>query len=197
MATRLFLIRHGQTNWNLKKRYCGFLDIDINKMGKMQARRLQKRLQAEKIHKVYSSDRKRAINTAKIAFKGAEIERVPGLREMHFGVLEGLTYRQIMKRHPEVYKKWLSDPFGITIPKGEPLSDFRKRIVRAIKKIISLNPNKTVAVVCHGGAISIFLTHLFKSKDFWNQIPHSASLSIVEFRQGKARVKLLDDTSHL
>lgn len=197
MPTRLILIRHGTTGWNLKKRYLSFTDIGLNHKGKDEAKRLSERLKREEIHKVYTSDRKRSIQTAEIIFKRVEVEKTPDLREMHFGCFEGLTYKDIMKRHPVIYKKWLKDPFSVTIPEGEGLGNFKKRVLKAFKSIISLNKEKTVAVVCHGGPISIFLNHVLKSKNFWKHIPASASLSIVEFKNGRAKIKLINDTAHL
>jgi len=197
MATKLILIRHGLTDCNLEKRYSGFIDVSLNDKGEKQARCLYKRLKEEKIHKIYCSDRKRAIQTAKIIFGRREIKKIPDLREIHFGIFEGLTHKEIMKKHSEIYKKWLNNPFCIAIPGGEDLSDFRKRIIAAIKKIISLNRNKTVAIVCHGGPISILITEILKSKNFWKQIPASASLNIVEYKNRKVKIKLLNDTAHL
>lgn len=198
MPTKLILIRHGETDLNLNKRYCGSMDIELNLEGKKQARKLCKRLKNEKIHKVYSSDSKRAMQTARIVFEGREIERDSDLRELSFGCFEGLTYEQILKRHPKIYKKWLNNPFSVVIPEGEDLRDFRKRIVGALKKIISSNPDKTIAVVSHGGAISIYITDILKStKNFWKLIPRSASINIVEHKNNKGKIRLLNDTSHL
>lgn len=197
MATKLILIRHGATDWNLKKRYCGLVDIGLNETGEAQARCLHKRLKKELIHKIYSSDRKRALQTAKIIFKGMEIQKMPGLEEMDFGCFEGLTYSETMKKFKRIYKKWLKDPFGITIPEGENLEDFKKRVIRTIKNIILINKNKTVAIVSHGGPLGIFLNYILESMDFWKQIPASASLSILECTNGKLKIKLLNDTSHL
>lgn len=197
MPTKLILIRHGQTHWNLKRRYCGFNDIDLNDKGKKQAKKLRQRLAGEKIHKVYSSDRKRTVQTAKIIFNGLKIEEIPQLREIHFGCFEGLTHNEIIKKYRAIYKNWLKDPFNNVIPDGETLSDFRKRIVTVFRKIISLDRGKTIAVVCHGGSISIFVTHILKTNNFWKYIPHSASVSIIEYRNNKARIKLFDDIKHL
>lgn len=197
MPTKLILIRHGETDSNLKKKYCGFLDKDINARGRKQAAKLGKRLSAEKFDKVYSSDRKRALHTAKIIFKKTKIKKIPGLREMHFGIFEGLTYKQIMKKYPLVYKRWLKRPYSLSIPKGEGLPGFKKRVVAAFKKIIRLNNNKTIAVVAHGGVISAFLNYILKSKDFWGHIPKSSSLSIIEHGKAGTKVKLFNDTQHL
>ncbi len=197
MITKLILIRHGQTEWNLKKRYCGFIDLELNKNGRMQAGKLHKKMRRQSIHKVYASDRKRAVQTAGIVFKKQRIEMMPDLREIHFGVFEGLNHDEILEKYPDIYKKWLKDPYNVTIPKGESLAKFKKRVVSAIKKIVKENSGKTVAVVCHGGAISIFINHLLKSKDFWMQIPKSTAMSIVEFEKNKARIKVFNDVSHL
>lgn len=197
MATKLILIRHAQTNWNLEKRYSGFMDIGLNQKGVRQAKKLHKRLKINEIYEVYSSDRKRAVQTAQIAFKGSKIKRLASLREMHFGIFEGLTYKELMKSHPAIYKKWLGNPFRVRIPKGEDLGYFKKRVINTFKNIIAHKKNRTVAVVSHGGAISIFISSILKSKDFLRHIPKSASISIVEYRNNKPKINLFSDISHL
>lgn len=195
--TRVILIRHGQTSWNLRKKYCGLTDLYLNGRGKKQAEKLRLRLKNELIHKVYSSDRKRALQSAEIIFKGARIEKVGDLREMSFGIFEGRGYKEILREYPSLYKKWLKRPFKVTIPKGESPMDFKKRIMAAFKKIALCNKGKTVAVVCHGGTISVILNYSLKSKDFWKRIPASASLNIIEYKNSKVKIKLFNDTSHL
>lgn len=197
MATRLLLIRHGQTAWNLEKRYCGFIDIDLNSKGINQAKCLSKRLTGEKIHKVYCSDRKRALQTAEIVLKARNPEKIPDLREIHFGVFEGLTYEEIMEKYSEIYMKWIKNPFSVVIPKGEDLHDFKARVITAFKDIIALNQDKTVAVFSHGGVISMFVNDILKTNDFWNQIPDSTSLTVVEYENGQAKITAFNDTSHL
>jgi phosphoserine phosphatase len=197
MATKLILIRHGQTSWNLEKKYSGYIDIGLNDHGKVQAKLLSKRLKEETIHTVYASDRKRALQTARIIFKKMRINKVPQLREMHFGIFEGLTHKQLLAEHTRLYKKWLDDPYSVSIPKGEKTGDFKRRVVAALQKIIRVNKNKTVAVVCHGGAISIYITHLLKTRNFWEHIPKSASISVIEYAQGKAAIQIFNDITHL
>lgn len=193
MPTRLILIRHGLTQWNLQKRYLSFSDIGLNKKGQSQAKIMQERLKNKIIHRLYSSDAKRARETAQIIFRNLQIEIVADLKELHFGVFEGLTYRQILKRHPLIYKKWLSDPYSVNIPGGENLSAFKKRVVGVFRKIILLNQNKTVAVVCHAGVISIFLNHLLKNKDFWRYTPDFCGLNIIEFNHRGAKVGVINN----
>ncbi len=197
MATRLILIRHGQTAWNLEKRYCGFVDIGLNEQGINQAKCLSTRLAAFGIQKVYSSDRVRAIQTAQIALNDCCLEKNPDLREIHFGVFEGLTYKEIMRKYPEIYIKWVENPYSVVIPEGEDLRDFKTRVINAFTDIASLNPDKTVAVFSHGGVISIFVNDILKTNDFWDKIPHSTSVTVVEYERGQAKISAFNDTSHL
>jgi len=135
MSTKVILIRHGETDWSYQKRYCGFTDIDLNEKGRQQARRLLKRLSKEKIHKVYSSDMKRTLQFAKTVFKDLPVEELLDLREMNFGIFEGLTYKDIMEKYPKVYREWLGNPLDIIVPRGESL----KTLLRQSIKVKNLN----------------------------------------------------------
>lgn len=197
MFTKLILIRHGETNLNLQKRYLSDTDIDLNKKGREQAKRLRQRLAKEKIHKVYSSDNKRALNFAKIAFRGFPIEKSPKLREINFGIFEGMNHAEIMKKYPEIYNNWLSNPFATVIPKSENLNNFRKRIIKIFKEIVSLNRNKTIAIVTHAGPIRIIISDILKLKKNWKITPALASITIIQYKRAKFEIMLLNDTTYL
>lgn len=197
MSTRLILIRHGSTDWSIKKQYCSFTNIDLNNKGKNEAKKLYQRMNKEKIYKIYSSDNKRTLHFAKIAFRGRSIEKVPELREFNFGIFEGLTYNEIIKRYPEIYTSWLNNPFFVDIPGGENLNDYIKRVSKVLKKIISLNRKKTLAIVTHAGPIKIIIGEILKSKDIWKINVDLASLNIIDFKDGKGKIQLLNDTSYL
>src|SRR3989344_5403927 len=109
--TRLVLIRHGITEWNKEGRYCGHKDIDLSVEGRAQAERLGRKLKAVKFDKVYCSDRKRAFQTGRIIFKGSGLTIVKELREINFGVLEGLRHEEAAEEYGDLYKKWLKDPY--------------------------------------------------------------------------------------
>ena len=192
MKPKRIVMRHGETSWNRKKIYCGRNDITLSKTGVKQAKALRNRLKENHIHKVYSSDMRRAVETARIVFKERCIKMSPGLREMNFGLFEGLNYKQIIKKYPLIYKRWLNDPYKSYIPKGEDLKTFKNRIQKAFKKIITSGKNKTVAVVSHGGSISIFINTILKVSDFWAYIPKTATFSIIEFNNGRPSLKLFN-----
>lgn len=200
MSTKIILIRHGQTDWNLKKRYCGFSDINLNERGKKQADKLSKILNKEKIHRVYSSDMKRTVQSAKIVLKNTSIEKIRGFREINFGIFEGLTYKEAMDKYSEIYTKWIANPLNFIIPKGESLNCLAKRVRKAWKKLISKNSRKTIAIFSHAGPIRIILCDLLKldlRREFWKLNPSSASINIIEFNKRKFKIKLLNNTSYL
>ena len=199
MSTKVILIRHGETEWSYQKRYCGFTDIDLNEKGRQQAGRLLKRLSKEKIHKVYSSDMKRTVKSAKIVFKDLPVEELLDLREMNFGIFEGLTYQDIMEKYPRVYGEWLESPLDIIIPQGEGLKSLARRVRKALRRILSQNSNKTVAVFTHGGPIRVILCDILKLglKEIWQIEIWLASISITEFVKGRGKIHLLNDISYL
>ncbi len=197
MLTTLYLIRHGVTVWNKKKKYCGRINVPLSLHGKRQAAKLSQKLKPVSFDKIYSSDKKRAIQTAKIVFKKKRISIVKELQEVNFGVMEGLTFEQILKKYPEAFNKWLKNPYRNCMPQAESLKKFGIRIKKAINGIIRDNKGKTIAVVCHGGTISIFITALLKNKRFWGYIPEPTSISVVEYKKNKPSIKLLNNSEHL
>lgn len=198
MQTTLYLIRHGVTGWNKKKKYCGYMDVPLSAEGRGQAKMLSVRVKGVKFDAVYASNLKRALKTASIVFgKRRAIIQVPELQEMNFGVLEGLNHDEIVKKYGRVYSDWLRDPFKNNLPKGEPIGAFQKRITKAVKRIIAANRGKTVAAVCHGGAISVFVMAILKKKSFWKYVPRSTSVTVIEYRNNKPRIALFNCTHHL
>ncbi len=197
MSTRIFLIRHARTIWNKERRYCGRLNVSISQEGKEQSLKLRSRLSDVCFDKIYCSVKKRALETCRIIFKESKFTKVRALREINFGVLEGMCYPEIMRKYALVYEDWVKDPHRHRLPKSEPIPAFKKRVVAAINKIARDNAGKTVVVVCHGGVIGVFMSSLRKAKDFWRYVPKATSITIIEYKKGKPRVKKFNDITHL
>ena len=181
--TRLILIRHGQTDYNLQNRYCGFSNPPLNNQGIKQSKRLTARVKDIKIDKVYSSDLKRAYQTAEIIFKNNPIEKVADFREVDFGLFEGLKYGELTKIYPKLYRDWINNPIEVKIPNGECLKDLNKRVKKRLSSILSQHENKTLALVTHSGPIRIILYSALNSdlKMFWQIEPKTAALNIIDY----------------
>ena len=197
MPTRIILIRHGQTNDNLEKRYSGFIDICLNEYGKRQARLLRKKLASFGVQKTFSSSSKRAVHFAILSCGRPDIAIVPQLREMNFGIFEGMSYPEIMQKYPDIYNNWIKNSFKNKAPKGESFGDLKKRVLSAFRKIVHSQQNKVSVVVTHAGPIRVILGEVLKLKNIWKISPKSGGMSIIEFNKQKAKVLVINNTSYL
>ena len=129
-ATRLLIIRHGETAWNAERRIQGHTDIPLNDTGPQQARALAEALTDSPIHAVYSSDLQRAEETGRIiaASHDAKVITTPQLRERHFGHIEGKTFIDFEVHFPEESLRWRKrDPNWAPPGGGESLAQLRDR----------------------------------------------------------------------
>lgn len=183
--TRLLLIRHTETDYNLQKRYCGFSNPPLNISGISQAESLAKQLKDFEVAAVYSSDLLRALQTAKIIFPKFQIKTMSELREFNFGIFEGLNYDEIIERYPQLYQDWIRNPSGVLIPNGEEFREFRKRVRRSLSSIISLNRNKTISLVTHGGPIRLILceTEGYGLERFWEIDHNKTTFTVIDYPQ--------------
>ena len=149
--TRLFLVRHGATEWNETKRAQGQADIELSELGRKQAQEAARRLASADIAAVYSSDLKRASNTARAIAERHELKVVtdPSLREIDQGEWTGLSVDEIARRWPD----WGDKRHHTARPGGESPDQVRERALGGLKKIVERHPDETVVVVSHGGTI--------------------------------------------
>ncbi len=147
MATTIFLVRHGETDWNRERRIQGHSDIPLNESGRIQAQALSERLEGEHFDAVYSSDLSRARETAQIAAAPTSLPltELVELREKHFGSWEGLTSDVVLARFPEAS----SGPWG----DGETTDEMSARVVAALRSIAADHNGGNVLVVTHGGPV--------------------------------------------
>ena len=158
-ATRILAIRHGETAWNVDTRIQGQLDIGLNPMGRWQAARVGDALRDEPISAIYSSDLARAFETAQtIAHSHAQatsLRVVPhtGLRERHFGHLQGKTWSEIETEWPEDAKLWRGrDPHWSPVD-GESLTVLRERIAACVNELAYAHVGEQIVLVAHGGVM--------------------------------------------
>ena len=181
--TRLILIRHGETDYASQGRYCGFSDPSLNRKGIQQSESLAIRLKEAGVDKVYSSDLKRAYESAKIIFRGNSIEEIADFREMNFGLFEGLKYEEIIKAYPKLYREWIDNPVRVKIPGGESLVELEKRVKERLSFIFSQDEGKTIALVSHGGPIRVILCQVLKLglESFWKVEQETGTLRIIDY----------------
>lgn len=196
----LMLVRHGETEWNVQRRYQGQSDVPLSGVGRQQAKRIAERLAGVEIDAVYASDLSRARETASLIAErtGHTVIPEPRLRELKFGILEGLTFEEAQEQHPEMIAAWLDD-FNQTPDGAETIDQFNVRVVSLLEDLLHKHDEQTVLLVAHGGPLSEILRvvlELSRQKRWYLEI-ENASLSEVLIADDFISVKRLNDTCHL
>lgn len=159
MLITLYIIRHGETDSNIRRTCLGHKDVDLNEKGKDQALELCKKLADVEFDAIYSSPLGRAISTIAPYGKTPVIMNF-ALIERDFGDWDDMTLEEIEKAYPEEYKKWHSDWLGYKVPNGESSAQVQSRVNDVMDKIIANHQNGTVAVVTHLGTARHIISHL-------------------------------------
>ncbi len=198
---KLYLVRHGKTLWSGTGRYQGFSDIPLSAEGQLEAGRLARRLAPENFTAIYCSDLTRASQTAQAMAppRGKEIVMTPDLRELNFGLCEGLTFQQISERYPEGVTIWRGREHAKPFPGGESLQQLAERISRFLQKLPQADMDEKTLIVSHTGALSVMVCLLLGiGLDHWWQFKTAnCSLSIVQTSDRGAVLSLLNDLGHL
>lgn len=196
---KIFLIRHGITEQNEQRRYCGISDVCLSSQGREQAQSLADLLNREKFDSIHTSPLKRCLETSSLIAKSHDItpEPLAGLSEINFGLWEGLTFDEIQSRYPDQLKLWSEDPDDFTFPQGESVCNFRKRVLSSLDTILTDQGNSLV--VAHGGSLRVIICHLcgWPMKNLHSFELDPASLTILIHYENSTVARVLNETCHL
>ena len=200
--TRLVLVRHGETDWNISGRYQGQKDVPLNATGRQQEQALARRLHSMEIDAIYSSDLSRASDTAELIAKsvGKRANLRRELREVDVGVWCGHTFAEMEREYPNHIAQWLSDPARTSRLHGESYTQLQDRVLAFVKEILEKHQGQNVLIVTHGAVIGILLCSALGldlgKRPNW-QIDNG-SISIIRFDDNDvAKIELINDVSHL
>ena len=194
MDTKVFLVRHGVTDWHRENRVLGQRDIPLNAQGVAQAGTIADALATMKIADVISSPLIRAVQTAEVIGKRFHIQvaRDPRFIDFRVGKWEGMSYADI-SASPE-YQRFLADPMSERIPGGENMADIRKRAVGAVEQSLEDAPSGDgIVIVTHAGLIRVLLTHYAGSNpaNYHRIRVAPGSVSILSFSDDKQLPRIL------
>jgi alpha-ribazole phosphatase len=172
MATKIYLIRHGETEDADSRRYKGHIDVPLSDNGITQVKRLSDYMAQNRsilskgssngLDAVYCSGLSRAVKSAEIISEPFSLQPIieNGLKERNFGVWEGMTFDEIRERWPEAFNAWAENPVKFSPMKGESTLEVRDRGMNAFNDIVSRHNGKSIAIVAHGGINRAILCEL-------------------------------------
>lgn len=210
---KIYFVRHGESTANDERIYSGHLDVELTEKGKNQAIKCKEFLKDIEFQHVVSSDLKRARDTAQIICEERDIEinESKDLREMNFGIWEGLSNSQIIEKYKEQYNMWINDYTNLKAPEGESLKEFYHRAVSAYddiksKYIIKSNESideendNNILVVSHSGVIKSLISYEMGNglDGYWKYAIENCSVSVIEYdKTGYGFLRNLNFTGRL
>lgn len=200
---KIYLIRHGQTDWNIQGRIQGSHDIPLNETGRAQAELLAKGMDSRPVSKIFSSSLIRATETAERISTRQKVEicPMPQLIEVEFGKWEGMTWDEIMEAYPKEYALWASCPDEASPPEGETRDHVISRCVWTIREILRITGGREdVAIVSHGATIAYLISYMMQDHpEVESIIVENASITTVNYSPLTEDFMLLEmnDTSHM
>jgi probable phosphoglycerate mutase len=200
-ASRLCIVRHGETDWNAQRRIQGQIDIPLNAAGRAQAAATAAGVAGNGIAAVYSSDLARAWQTAQpIADAlGLPVRAAAGLRERHYGRMQGLTGEEARQRCPAVHAAYAARRPDHDLEGGETLTGFAARVAGTLRELAEAHRGQTLLLVSHGGVLDVAYRlatgrDLVAPRDF--TIPN-AGLNWLDYRDCAWHVLAWGEQAHL
>ena len=201
MANTFYIVRHGQTNWNILGKTQGHGNSNLTQQGIDQANDLADTITDYPIDYIYSSDLGRAIETADILANklNLSVKKTSNLREMGFGVWEGLLIDEIKKDYEDIYKTWRDEPHLVNIPGGETLQFIKDRVDAFISELNEEHENKHIILVTHSVTVRVMLLSFLNSglENIYRIKQDNTAMNIVEFRNYGPVILKMNDTNHI
>ncbi len=200
--TRIILVRHGETTWNIEGRYQGQEDTPLSERGLQQGHLLAEGLRNIPIDFAISSPLQRSYQTCKFCAElhGLEVNTDDRLLEINHGSWEGVLAQDIQNQYPVEFTLWHSQPEKVQMPGGgESLEDVRKRVRAAFDEYAAQYDGKTILVAAHDAVNKAIICDLLGlgMERFWQIKQDNTCINVLEYNDGVWRVVLLNSTNHM
>ena len=198
--TKIMLIRHGDTDWNVEEIFRGRADVELNETGVKQAELLAKHLANERIVAIYSSPLKRALKTAEVITVPHNIGVTPSeeLIDFDYGEWQGLSHDAVKRKYKVLYNEWLNNPHLVKVPNGESLDDVRGRAVGLVNQVVTKHDG-IVVLVSHRVVGKVLICALLglDNSHFWNIRLDTCGITTFAYEKGRFVLASHNDTSFL
>jgi broad specificity phosphatase PhoE len=202
-GTKILLVRHGETDWNLTGRFQGRSDVPMNQKGKEQAEALALALKRESLAAIYCSPLTRAKETAhliKAYHPSVPLYEEEGLVEMNLGEFEGIEGPRWAEKYADFREAWRDNPASVTMPGGESLQEVQARAMGTLERISKAHPPDCTLLVCsHNFVILTILCHALEIPlDRFRELKQgTAAMNILYLQGRRLRAEVVNDRSHL
>lgn len=199
--TRIYIVRHGTTEWNQGEIFRGRVDIKLNDTGRAEAQALADYFRPIQLQAIYSSPLSRAWETAQAVADGRELEITPdpSFIDIDFGEWHGLPLKEVKEKYPAIYRAWREEPHTVTFPKGESLEQVRHRAWAGLQTIINKSIDQTILIVSHRVVTKLIICSALglDNSHFWQIKQDTTAVNCLEYHRGYLVVSLINDTCHL
>lgn len=186
----IYLVRHGETEQNKRKKFYGKLDVGLNEKGEDQSYKVGEFLKYVNFNKIYISDRKRTRETAEIILERNKlykkekniIYKDERINEIDFGLFEGKSYEEIGSLYPKEQERWERDWKNFAPPNGESAVEFYNRVENFMKHI-QKEEDRDYLIVTHGGVIRMIYSYILQNNmDFyWNFASRNGDITLIKY----------------
>lgn len=201
MTAKVYVVRHGQTAWNLEEVFRGRMDIPLDETGKKEVHLAGEAIKDETLHAIYSSPLSRSMETAEniSKFQNVEVTPLDAIIDISYGEWEGVGLVEVQKKYPDLYDLWLKAPHKVTFPNGESLEAVRVRTMGAIENLLEKHTNENIALVAHRVPNKVICCSLIgiDMSNFWRIQQDTASTNLFKYKDGQWTISYLNDTSYL
>lgn len=201
MTAKVYVVRHGQTAWNLEEVFRGRMDIPLDETGKKEVHLAGEAIKDETLHAIYSSPLSRSMETAEniAKFQNVEVTPLDAIIDISYGEWEGVGLVEVQKKYPDLYALWLKAPHKVTFPNGESLEAVRVRTMGAVKNLLEKHTNENIALVAHRVPNKVICCSLIgiDMSNFWRIQQDTASTNLFKYKDGQWTISYLNDTSYL
>jgi len=182
---KIYIVRHGETEENIKKTYYGEIDCELTAKGIKQAELVRRKLKHINFDKVFCSEKKRAKDTLKRIYEGEEFIVDSRLNERNFGIFEGKSYKQLQDLFKLEYDDWTKDWKQYSIENGESFEEVYHR-VKSFMEELKRESVDNILICTHGGIIRTIYTYILEGclDNYWRFNSKNADLSIIKLEYG-------------
>ncbi|MGG2092480.1 phosphoserine phosphatase 1 [Bacillus sp. S13(2024)] len=201
MKTMLYITRHGETEWNVEKRMQGRKNSNLTETGMLQAKQLGNRMKNMPLDIIYSSPSGRTMHTAQLIRGDRDIPIVADehLYEIDMGVWEGYTQVELQEKYPKEFDLFWNAPHQYESNLGENFYDTKARVLKGLEYILKKHEGESVLIVSHAVTSLLMMGHFEQRsiEKIWDgPFMHSASLSMIEVKEGQSIIHMFADIAH-